>query len=198
MHLGFSGECKRCRSGLIESTKHCMNLCSHSRKVWRWTYNIREALGLTKQMSWKELISGIKPGNRHGTGYQPHQDPPLAAWDIFKVALMWRIWFAKCRTVFARDSCSIFEVFQLAWKDTIFASMARLRHLRTTSQSSTEKKQLNIASKFRDTWYRNQVLCTGSFNSSIWCLTPAQNFLPSSLTGQPGPQWRPHTLLHSF
>jgi hypothetical protein len=135
IHLGFPGECKRCGSGLIETTEHSMSSCSHARKVWRWAQNIREALGLTRAMAWRELASGIKPGTRLHNGYQHHQEPPQAAWDVLRVALLWRIWCARCRTVFSREPCSIVEVCELAWKDTIYAGMARLRHLKTSSPS---------------------------------------------------------------
>jgi hypothetical protein len=99
-------------------------------------------------MSWRELVSGIKPGNRSVNGYQPSQEAPQAAWDVFRVALLWRIWCARCRTVFAREPCPIPEVCQLAWKDTIHAGMARLRHIKVTSLSSDAEKLRTISSDF--------------------------------------------------
>jgi hypothetical protein len=72
IHLGFPGECKRCGSGLIETIEYCMSSRNHARKAWRWAQNIREALGLTKAMAWRELASGIKPGTRLHNGYQHH------------------------------------------------------------------------------------------------------------------------------
>jgi hypothetical protein len=187
IHLGFPSECKRCGSGFIETTEHCMSSCSHARKVWHWAQNIREALGLTRAMAWRELASGIKPGTRLHNGYQHHQEPPQAAWDVLRVALLWRIRCARCRTVFSREPCSIVEVCQLAWKDTIYAGMARLMHLKTSSPSLQGDKLINISKAFNSTWCRNEVFCAGSFSAPRWRLSPAASLLPMLMAGQPGP-----------
>jgi hypothetical protein len=129
IHLGFPGDCIRCRSGLLETAEHCLNFCNFARSTWRWAGNIRNAFGLYEVASWRELAYGIKPGTLRENVYQPHLTPSIAAWDVFRVALLWRIWCARCKIVFKTEPYTIIQTCQLAWSDTIHAGMARLRHL---------------------------------------------------------------------
>jgi hypothetical protein len=65
-HLGFPGDCIQCNSGLLETTKHCLNFCSFARKAWKWASTFREAFGLHKEAPWKEKMTGIQPGTIMG------------------------------------------------------------------------------------------------------------------------------------
>jgi hypothetical protein len=62
-YLGYTGNCVRCRSGLLETTEHCLSFYSFSRHAWTWARSIRKAFGLYEDASWRELALGIKPGN---------------------------------------------------------------------------------------------------------------------------------------
>jgi hypothetical protein len=88
MYMGHPGNCVQCKSGLIETVEHCVNFCSFARRTWHWARNIRRAFGLNTDASWKELAFGIKPGIHRGNVYHPQHAPPLATWDVFRIALL--------------------------------------------------------------------------------------------------------------
>jgi hypothetical protein len=180
-YLGFIGECVRCKSGLLETTEHCLSFCSFSRRAWKWTRCIRKAFSLYEDASWRELALGIKPGNmRVNKGHQ-QRESPIAAWDVFRTALLWRIWYARCKVVFKSDPHTIIQTCHLAWSDTIHAGMARLRHLKTTYLLRNESGRLSVRQDFEKTWCRSKVFYDGSFSSPLWRLTPALTpGLPSS------------------
>jgi hypothetical protein len=135
-------------------------MCKFARKVWRWTRNIREAFGLCADISWRELASGIRPGSCILIDQQRHFEAPLAAWDVFRVAVLWRIWCARCRTIFDHEPFNVTQVCELAWKDTIFAGMASIRQSKRDFTRKGVEKQSNIALEFALTWCRNEVFCS--------------------------------------
>jgi hypothetical protein len=152
IHLGYPGDCVRCRSGLLETDEHCLGFCSFSRSAWTWARGIRKAFGMYELASWKELAFGIKPGSSRNCTPHSQTTPPIAAWDVFRVALLWRIWCARCKVVFKADPYTVTQTCQLAWMDTIQAGMARIRHLTSTYLLYRENGRTNV-------------FCTGSFSS---------------------------------
>jgi hypothetical protein len=49
------------------------------------------ALQLLPRLTWKEALTGIKPGWHGHLGYRIDTEEPSQAWDVLQVALFWRI-----------------------------------------------------------------------------------------------------------
>jgi hypothetical protein len=166
IHLGYHSVCVCCRSSLVETVEHCLYLCKFARRPWKWAANFRSTFGLNLGISWRELISGIRPDVHCDMGYRPHNEAPLMAWDVFRVALLWCIWCARCKVIF--ETFIVTHVCQLAWLDTIHVGMARWRSFQSPTQVRTEANFRSIASEFIETWYKGQVFCSGSLSSPRW------------------------------
>jgi hypothetical protein len=69
--MNFPSACKYCGLGIRETTEHCLMTCMYARRVWRRMEGIRTALQLWSKLTWKEVITGIKPGRRNARGYRP-------------------------------------------------------------------------------------------------------------------------------
>jgi hypothetical protein len=89
--------------------------------------------------------------------------------------------------VFRQEPFTFVQVCQLAWKDTIFAGRARIRHIKQDFAHKGAECQKNIASKFVQTWCRKDVFCSGSFSAPKWKFTLAET-LGALLHGA---QWSP-------
>jgi hypothetical protein len=96
-------------------------------------------------------MTGIQLGTANGSGYAPHDNPLVVVWDVFHVALLWRIWCARCRIFFKHEPFTVHQAYHLAWMDTVHAGMVRLRHLKSTYAQHSKKKQKSINQEFVDT-----------------------------------------------
>jgi hypothetical protein len=130
-----------------------------------WARSIRKAFDLYEDASWRELALGIKPGNSRASADQQRMETPIAAWDVFRTALLWRIWCARCKIVFKTDPCTVIQTSHLAWSDTIHAGMARLRHLKSTYLLRNDNGKRSARQDFENTWCRSNVFCAGIFSS---------------------------------
>jgi hypothetical protein len=65
------------------------------------------ALKLLPRLTWKEATTSIKPRRRGKQGYRRYKETPLLAWNVLRVALLWRIWCTRNEVVFWRGKFNV-------------------------------------------------------------------------------------------